>query len=229
MDFLTLFAYCLPILLLIALIRNTGKKAVLFLVWGCIAAILAAFLLHLIFPVFQEIVFQEITISPVIEELFKAFPLLFLARAQDKTSNRDILACSLASGIGFSLVETGLLLNPGLLGLSPASGTTHVYGFFDVLTRSFSTTLMHGCTTGLIGLGIVLFRGFDRKALPALLLGFYTIAVTIHAFYNLNYYYFGLAGLIADFLIPIFLFVFLLECYSENISHFLEKENTKGP
>jgi RsiW-degrading membrane proteinase PrsW (M82 family) len=89
--------------------------------------------------------------------------------------------------------------------------------FFAILVRSFSTSLMHGCTCGIIGYGIVLIRDFHEKALPALLLGFYMVAVLIHAFYNLNYLFFGIGGMIADLIIPIFLFIFLLFCYHVDI------------
>ena len=70
---------------------------------------------------------------------------------------------------------------------------------------------MHGCTCGIIGYGIVIAGHFDHRAFPALILGFFTLAVTIHAIYNiLGSAYFGLAGICVDLVFPVFLFFALL-------------------
>ena len=84
------------------------------------------------------------------------------------------------------------------------------FSFVALLIRSFSTSLMHGCTCGIIGYGIVLISDVNRKAVPALLLGFFMIAVIIHAFYNLNALFFGIPGILIDLLFPFLLFLFLL-------------------
>jgi len=76
---------------------------------------------------------------------------------------------------------------------------------------------MHGCTCGIIGYGIVLIGDVNRRAVPALLLGFFMIAVIIHAFYNLNALYFGVAGILADLLLPVLLLFLLLICYHVDI------------
>jgi RsiW-degrading membrane proteinase PrsW (M82 family) len=112
---------------------------------------------------------------------------------------------ALASGIGFSIIENWILFSPETM------------GFFALLIRSFSTSLMHGCTCGVIGYGVILIKDVNRKAVPALLLGFFMVAVIIHAFYNLNALYFGVAGILADLVLPILLFLFLLLCYHVDI------------
>jgi len=205
-----------------AFIGRAGKKFILYLVWGFCAAVPALVVMQLALPALPEMVFPGITVAPVVEELFKALPLVILAFGSYRNSNRDVLVYALASGIGFSIAETGFLLNPGLYGLlapglAPGIPAESVPGFFDILARSFSTSLMHGCTCGVIGYGIVLVQNIDRKALPALLLGFYTIAVTIHAFYNLFYFSFGLAGLVIDLILPVVLFLVLLLCYTVDL------------
>jgi hypothetical protein len=68
-----------------------------------------------------------------------------------------------------------------------------------------------------IGYGVILIKDVNRKAVPALLLGFFMVAVIIHAFYNLNALYFGVAGILADLVLPILLFLFLLLCYHVDI------------
>ena len=102
-------------------------------------------------------------------------------------------------GIGFAIIETGLISSPDLI---------------VILTHSFSTALMHGCTCGIIGYRIVISGHFDRRAFPSLILGFFTLAVTIHALYNLlGSAFFGLAGFCIDLVFPVILFFGLLMCY----------------
>jgi RsiW-degrading membrane proteinase PrsW (M82 family) len=193
-------AYLLPFLFLVIFIGRINTRFVLFVIWGFIAAIPVCFLEYVLFNAAQiEIPLASITISPIIEEFFKALPLILLAIYGSRQQDRDIFLYALASGIGFSIIETGLLPTQDLV---------------VILTHSFSTALMHGCTCGIIGYGIVIAGHFDRRAFPSLILGFFTLAVTIHAIYNtLGSAFFGLAGICIDLVFPVFLFFALLLCY----------------
>lgn len=206
MDLILYAAYFLPLLLLVMFIGRINAKFFLFFAWGIAAAIPVYLLEPVLFgaaAVEMPPVLVSLTISPMIEEFFKALPLLFLALPAAKLRDREILLYALASGIGFSIIETGLVASPNLLA---------------VLTHSFSTALMHACTCGIIGYGIVLAGHFDRRAFPALLLGFYSLAVTVHAFYNLlGSAYFGTAGFCIDLIFPVLLFFVLLLCYKTDI------------
>jgi RsiW-degrading membrane proteinase PrsW (M82 family) len=202
MDLILCAAYLLPVLFLVIFIGRIDTRFILFIVWGFIAAIPVYFLEPVLFQAAQNEIPQAlaaITISPVVEEFFKALPLLILAIYGSRQQDRDIFLYAMASGIGFSIIETGLLPTQ-----DPAV----------ILLHSFSTALMHGCTCGIIGYGIVIAGHFDRRAFPALILGFFTLAVTIHAIYNtLGSAYFGLAGICVDLIFPVFLFFALLICY----------------
>ena len=212
MDTAIVLAYFLPICFLAVFIGNIGKKFVWYLLWGCIAAIPVIFLMPILTAGFPEIVSPPVTLSPILEEFFKALPLAIPVILGSRSSNRDLLVYAMASGIGFSIMENWMVF--GMENL----------GFFAVLIRSFSTSLMHGCTCGIIGYGIVLIRDFHQKALPALLLGFYMVAVLIHALFNLNALFLGTAGIIIDLILPILLFLFLLLCYHVDIPTFFRQE-----
>jgi RsiW-degrading membrane proteinase PrsW (M82 family) len=202
MDLILCAAYLLPFLFLVIFIGRIDTRFLLFIVWGFIAAVPVYFLEPVLFQAAQTEIpkaLATITISPIVEEFFKALPLLILAIWGSRQQDRDIFLYALASGIGFSIIETSLLLtqDPVL-----------------ILTHSFSTALMHGCTCGIIGYGIVIAGHFDRRAFPTLILGFFTLAVTIHAIYNtLGSSFFGLAGICVDLVFPVFLFFALLICY----------------
>lgn len=206
MDLILYAAYLLPLLFLVFFIGRINTQVILFFVWGIICAVPVYFLEPVLFSAAASempAVLVPLTISPIIEEFFKALPLLCLALPAVRLHDRDIFLYALASGIGFSIIETGLVVSPNLL---------------LVLTHSFSTALMHACTCGIIGYGIVIAGHFDRRAYPALLLGFYTLAVTIHAFYNLmGSAYFGMAGICIDLVFPILLFFALLLCYRTDL------------
>jgi len=201
-DLVLVAAYLLPFLILIACIGRIDTRFVLFVLWGCIAAVPAYFLE----PVLASALSAEIpaaiaplTISPLVEEFFKALPLFILALAGTWRKDREIFFCAMASGIGFALIENGLLAST-----DP----------FVVFIHSFSTALMHGCTCGIIGYGIVIAGHFDRRAFAALLFGFFTLAVTVHAIYNtLGTVFFGAAGICVDLVFPVILFFMLLACY----------------
>lgn len=205
MDTAFMLAYLLPIGFLAVFIGNLGKKFVLYLVWGCIAAVPVFFLMPVLTAQFPEIVSPAVTLSPVFEEFFKALPLAIPVILGHRSSNRDMLVYAMASGIGFSIIENWMLFSPEKM------------DFFALVIRSFSTSLMHGCTCGVIGYGIVLVSDVNRKAVPALVLGFFMIAVTIHAFYNLNALFFGVTGILVDLVLPILLFLLLLFCYHVDI------------
>jgi len=205
MDLAVTLAYFLPICFLAVFIGNIGKRFILYLLWGAVASLPVLFLDPILISQLPEIVSPAVTVSPFLEEFFKALPIVIPAIMGIRSSNRDMLVYAMASGIGFSIIENWVVFGPEHL------------GFFAILIRSFSTSLMHGCTCGIIAYGIILIRDFPRTSVPSLMLGFYMVAVLIHAFYNLNALYLGLAGIIVDLIFPFFLFLFLLMCYHIDI------------
>ncbi|HVP97579.1 PrsW family glutamic-type intramembrane protease [Methanoregula sp.] len=202
MDPVLAVVYLLPFIILTAIIGRVDTRFILFVLWGCVAAIPAVLLEPVLFgAVSSEIpaAIAPLTISPLVEEFFKALPLLILAIGGSRQQDRDIFLYAMASGIGFAVIETGLLASPDPLA---------------ILIHSFSTALLHGCTCGMIGYGIVIAGHFDRRAFPALIMGFFTLAVTVHAIYNtLGTTFFGLAGICVDLVFPVLLFFALLACY----------------
>jgi RsiW-degrading membrane proteinase PrsW (M82 family) len=218
MEILLVAAYLLPILFLMAFVGRAGKKFIIYLFWGFLASVPLLVLFPRGGPAIPLDPFISITVSPLFEEFFKALPIIIPALIGIKNQDQDVLVYAMASGIGFSLVENWHLVHPEALQLTLAD-------FLNVLSRSFSTSLMHGCTCGIIGYGIVLIRNFDRRALPALLFGFYTLAVTTHAMYNLLFEKYGETGAIIDLVFPVLLFWLLLTCYHVDVPALFKKNN----
>jgi RsiW-degrading membrane proteinase PrsW (M82 family) len=227
MGIFLVVAYFLPILFLMAFIGRAGKKYIIYLFWGFLSSIPVLILVSGIPETVSASPYFIINISPLLEEFFKALPIIIPVLIGIKNNDEDLLVCAMASGIGFSIIENLIFFNPDFLPFTLGNimgvlvsffSTTHTLGdVMSVLVRSFSTSLMHGCTCGIIGYGIVLIRNFDRYALPTLLFGFYTIAVTIHAVFNLLFLKYSLNGTIIDLIFPVFLFFFLHACYHVDV------------
>ena len=218
MEIILIAAYLLPIVFLMAFIGHEGKKFLVYLLWGFLASVPVIILYPFITNALPSLPYPFLTVSPLIEEFFKALPILIPVFIGIKKSDKDLLLYAMASGIGFSIIETWMVIDPIAIELTLGN-------VLGVLARSFSTSLMHGCTCGIIGYGIILTRNIDRGALPALLFGFYTLAVTIHAMYNLFAEYYGATGIIIDIIFPVVLFFFLLTCYHVDIPGIFKKRN----
>jgi RsiW-degrading membrane proteinase PrsW (M82 family) len=234
-DIVLIAAYFIPILFLMAFIGRAGKKYLIYLLWGFLASVPVLYLYPIIINAFPLIINPALSVSPLLEEFFKALPIIIPALIGIKNNDEDLLVCAMASGIGFSIVENLLHGNLESLPFTPTNVWNALVSFFStphtladvwsVLFQSFSSTLMHGCTCAIIGYGIVLIRNFDRHALPTLLFGFYTIAVTIHAIFNLMLIpAYQPTGSIIDFIFPIFLFFVLHACYHVDIPVLFKKE-----
>lgn len=217
MDIALAVAYFLPICFLALFVGSIGKKFVMYLLWGFLASIPVFFLTPVLISSLPELTTPALTISPVLEEFFKALPLVLPAMMGKRTSHRNVLVYALAAGIGFSIMENWMLFGGESL------------SFFAVLVRSFSTSLMHGCTAGIIGYGIILIRETHDQAVPSLVLGFFMTAVLIHAFFNFNAMYAGLTGVLLDLLLPVLFFIFLAICYHVDVHRLLAPDERPGP
>ena len=237
MDIGLVAAYFLPILFLMAFIDRAGKKYLIYLFWGFLASVPVLFFYLVIAHACPENIYADLTVSPLLEEFFKALPIIIPALIGIKNNDDDLLVCAMASGIGFSIIENVFHVFPNLLPLilennwnalftlittsSPSQETVLLVFFL-----SFSSSLLHGCTCGIIGYGIVLIRNFDRHALPTLLFGFYTIAVTVHAIFNLMPMLpepYTEYGFIIDFIFPVILFFLLHACYHVDVPVLFKK------
>jgi RsiW-degrading membrane proteinase PrsW (M82 family) len=228
-------AYFIPILFLMAFIGRAGKKYLIYLFWGFLASIPVLILYPIIIHASPSIINPNLSLSPLLEEFFKALPIIIPALIGIKNNDEDLLVCAMASGIGFSVIENLVHGNLGNLPFTFTNVWSMLVSFFStphtpadvlsVLFQSFSSSLMHGCTCAIIGYGIVLIRNFDRHALPTLLFGFYTIAVTIHAIFNLMLTpAYQQTGPVIDFIFPVFLFFLLHACYHVDVPVLFRKE-----
>lgn len=194
-----------PLILIILLIQDRKSKILLlFLGWGSIAGLLSVFWNSWIID-YLGISYQIVSIefAPLIEEFFKALPLFILLIFHTSIlKEKDTIIRAIFIGIGFSIIENYYYL----------INTPHLYSNLSVffLTRSLSTTIMHGLATGFIGLVLFciasgFFKNFKYKFI-FVLMG-YSFSVMFHAIFNL-YVQFGLFGKVVAFSIELLLYLF---------------------
>jgi len=177
-------ALSVPLCLLLLLVDDRRTKFYLALfAWGGLAGFFAAEINQYAIGTFDiSLQALQIQFAPIAEEAIKALPLfgLFLF-ARRYVRSREIIIGAIFIGFGFSVVENFwyMLQQPGMT-------TTELLIY--VLTRSVSTTIMHGFATGTIGFtlyflsrGTVDAFGF-RPVYP--IMG-YSFAVMGHALFNL--------------------------------------------
>ena len=113
------------------------------------------------------------TTAPIVEEVLKSLVLLYLVRSPDFTYFVDGAIYGFAGGTAFAVLE-----NPFYAMTTPNGGVVLM------LMRAFSTSLMHGTATALVGISLGRFkfgRGGTRGL--ALLLG-WVAAIVLHASFN---------------------------------------------
>ncbi|NLA53789.1 MAG: PrsW family intramembrane metalloprotease [Clostridiales bacterium] len=185
----------IPLVFLIILLKGESRLMMLFFAWGMVAFALSLVVNNLaraggaVTP--GEL---SLTWAPIIEEFFKALPLVYFLIRKQKTAY-PLFSFALAAGIGFSIQEnyTYLLSQAAL-----ASSLT-----FYVILRSITTCLMHGMATGLLGFGLTLIREFRVLKLP-LLFGLFSLSVILHALFNL---YIASGARLIGMLMPILLYM----------------------
>lgn len=111
--------------------------------------------------------------GPFVEEVFKSLILIYLVRRANFTYFVDGAIYGFAAGIGFAVIE-----NLRYIQLFPDQA------LLLVLSRDFSTALMHGTATALTGIALGRFRlARGSSGLPSLLLGWLG-AMTVHYTFN---------------------------------------------
>lgn len=177
-------AITVPLLLLVLLVDNAQTRfLLLFFVWGSTAGFLASVInSELLVTTGITIQALQIQFAPLVEELLKAAPLGVLWLVASKyLQRREIVFAAVFAGFGFSLVENFSYLIQQQQ-LSSLALTQYV------ITRSVSTTVMHGTTTGCIGAMLYVLSGETLDAFgykPLFVLYSYCVAVLLHALFNI--------------------------------------------
>jgi len=148
--------------------------------WGALGAFGLAYAANTYvgFPLLQRLsqdplVLLTITFAPVAEEIAKSLSLFYVSRRSEFTYFVDGAIYGFAAGIGFSVIENFLYISR-----NPQTGIALA------LVRAFSTCLMHGTASGLVGAAVGRFRFQKRSGKGLALVGGWVAAILLHVTFN---------------------------------------------
>lgn len=135
--------------------------------------------------------YMTYTITPVVEELIKAFPLILYCFMYEP-KDHSLLEASIMIGVGFAVLENAYIL------ASDAMSVTLTWA----LIRGMGAGMMHGVCTLMIGFGLTYVHIRKKLALTGTC-GLLMLAMMYHASYNLmiqsDYRFYGIVMPILTF------------------------------
>ena len=176
MEFLSFYLYLsivIPMCVVLVMSHSKTKTSVCFTIIGLTVALFCGELNGIIFkllPYSYDI--YATTFSPIVEEVFKMFPIVIYAFTI-KQNRQSLIENSIAVGVGFAILENTFVFasNIGNINLMTA------------ILRAFGSGIMHVMTTLLIGFGFS-FIVDRRKLYLSGSIGLLTTAITYHSIYN---------------------------------------------
>lgn len=150
------------------------QAVVLSFLWGGLAFVISFFVNNAVLAYVSYTTLVVVT-APIVEEILKSLVLIYHVRQTDFTYFVDGAIYGFAAGTAFAVFENILYLSNG--GGGAASLTLAV-------SRAFSVSLMHGTSSGLVGIALGRFRfGRGSTRLLALFAG-WLVAIGFHMLFN---------------------------------------------
>ena len=163
-----------PFFLMMLLVEKKARLPVIFVLVGMFVAVFAASVNGVLLNALEINEYDAtITLTPITEELLKAFPILFFAIFfSDK--KESLFTASMATGVGFAVLENAYYIIDNY----------ETFSAWLALARGFGTGLMHGMCTLIIGFGISFVKK-RRKLFAAGTFALLITAITYHSIFNM--------------------------------------------
>ncbi len=163
-----------PLLLSLPLMKSSSRRVMIYILIGvCVSLFVSEINSKLLILFNKDMLFVTTTLTPVTEEIVKALPILLYAFVFSDDREK-LLPISFATGIGFALFENTVILVQNIDNVS----------IIWAIIRGFSTALMHGICTALVGYGM----GFVRKKKKLFVSGTFALlalAIIYHGLFNM--------------------------------------------
>ena len=163
----------MPILLMAFLVEKKARRPIIFVLIGIFITVFASEINAYLRNVLPMSAFEiTIIVTPISEEILKAFPILLFATLFTP-KKESLFTASMAVGIGFAVLENAFYML-----------TIDSFNMFDAISRAFGAGLMHGMCTLLVGVGI----SFVKKKSKMFVVGTFALlstAITYHGIYNM--------------------------------------------
>lgn len=171
---LTLFIYlAIPMSMLLFLLKGNSRNVCAFLIIGMFSATLSGEVNSIIEFLYEfDTKLLSINVAPLVEEIAKAIPIIFVAFIM-KPTKQSLCEYALATGVGFATFENiCVLINAGSFSL------------LYVLLRAIGAGIMHGVCT--LSVGITMRNVIDKKSsFIAGTLSAVSVAIISHSIYNM--------------------------------------------
>jgi RsiW-degrading membrane proteinase PrsW (M82 family) len=166
-------AIFVPILLMACLVEKKSRHPLIFVLIGIFLSVFASEVNAYLRNVLPMNSFEvTIVVTPISEEILKAFQILLFATTFSP-KKEALFTASMATGIGFAVLENAFYM------LTDTS-----FNMVDAVIRAFGAGLMHGMCTLLVGVGIL----FVKKKPKLFVVGTFAMlstAITYHGIYNM--------------------------------------------
>lgn len=174
MVYIILICIAVPMLLLMTLLDRRSRWLLGFMLVGMVVASSAYEINTTLQYLFGMSATElSVRVAPVVEEILKAFPVLFYA-VLISDNRKDVLPLAMAVGIGFAILENAFLL------ITYLDQVTLAWA----VVRGISTSLSHGICTLSVGCGMIFVRK-QKKLFYTGTFGLLSVAITFHAIFNL--------------------------------------------
>lgn len=177
MLYIIFICTAVPISLMLSLLEKKSRTTLFYMLLGLIICLLAAQINFILRDSFYgtwdpNVFAVTTTLTPIVEELLKAIPIIYFGFViSDKRD--DLLTVSMALGIGFAILENCYILVANL------DQTSIIWAF----TRGFSSALLHGICTSLVGFGVSYVKK-RKKLFYTGTFALLTVAIIVHGLFN---------------------------------------------
>lgn len=117
--------------------------------------------------------FLTVNITPIVEEILKAFPIILIAFLL-KPDRQLLLECAIAVGVGFATLENICLLFDSAAALSAGM----------IVARGFGAGMMHGVSTLAVGYSMTIASSTKKLSLTGTVSAL-SAAIIYHSIYNI--------------------------------------------
>ena len=177
MLYIIFICTAVPISLMLSLLEKKSRTTLFYMLLGLIICLLAAQINFILRDSFYgtwdpNVFAVTTTLTPIVEELLKAIPIIYFGFViSDKRA--ELLTVSMALGIGFAILENCYILVSNLENIS----------LLWAFTRGFSSALLHGICTSLVGYGVSYVKT-RKKLFYTGTFSLLTVAIIVHGLFN---------------------------------------------
>ena len=168
-----LICIAVPLVIALMFLRGGGRKFVVTFLLGMVVCLLSAYMSGFCQNVFDLSAEEtSVFISPITEEIMKLLPIMFYLYIIE-TKGEEILFVAVGIGAGFATFENACHIL--------SSGSQNLY---YILVRGAAVGVMHLVTMVVLAMGLNLLKDYKTFSLAGIL-GALSLAMTVHALYNL--------------------------------------------